>query len=213
MKKNVRLNFGRLNQNQMKLKNPFRKKPISPYLPKLELAMEHEGKKYYRFQQKTFVPAGRFVYVDQLLELRSLGLSGAEMDKIIDLMEQALVMDMSKPPNIGKIGFYIECIRSRRELVLHRDILINIAAYLLIREDEDPKFVHKTIHEEKVALFEKLADGGQQSYDFFTSAALEPLSIFQSMSREQFVELWEYNSAQIKSLKKTLERLNKSLTP
>jgi len=185
----------------------FKRKPKNEYLPKLELAFEHKGVKYYRFQQKVSIPAARFIHVDQLLELRSLGLSGQEMDKILELMDAALVKDMSSPPNIAKIGHLIECIKQRRDLVLHKDILINMAAYLLIREDEDPVNVHKGIHTEKVELFESLADGGQKAYDFFMNAALKPLSELQRLSEEEFIQLWENNTMRIKAMQKTLKRL------
>ena len=197
---------------KFKLPNIFKRKPKNDYLAKLELAFEHKGVKYYRFHQKVSIPASRFIYVDQLLELRSLGLSGEEMDKILTEMESALVMDMSKPSNIARIGHLIECIKQRRSLVLHRDILINMAAYMLIREDEDPVNVHKGIHDEKVELFESLAEGGEKAYDFFMNAALKPLSELQKLSKEEFTELWENNTLRIVALKKTLKRLSSTLT-
>lgn len=194
----------------MKFKLPqlFKRKSKNEYLPKLELAFEHNKVKYYRFAEKQSVPAARFVHVDQLLELRSLGLSGEEMDKILLEMEEALNKDMTKQPNIVRIGYLIECIRQRKEMVLHRDILINMAAYLLIREDENPVIVHKKIHEEKIAVIESLAEGGDMAYDFFMSAALKPLSGLQKLSKQEFTELWENNTAQIKFLTKRLKLLS-----
>lgn len=198
----------------MKFKLPqlFKGKSKNEYLPKLDLAFEHKKVKYYRFAEKQSIPAARFVYVDQLLELRSLGLSGEEMDKILFEMEEALNKDMTKQPNIVRLGYLIECIRQRKEMVLHRDILINMAAYLLIREDENPVIVHKKIHEEKIEVIESLAEGGDMAYDFFMSAALKPLSGLRKLSKQEFTELWENNTAQIKFLTKRLKLLSNTST-
>jgi hypothetical protein len=90
--------------------------------------------------------------------------------------------------------------------VIHRDILLNIAATWIIRDDENPDIVNSDIHNYKLELFEQLSKGGAK--DFFSGLGIDPLMPLLSMSPEDFQTLWEYNLVQQRNLKESLFRLN-----
>jgi len=113
---------------------------------------------------------------------------------------------LSNPKNAALIGAYIHVIRERHDTAIHRDILLNIAATWIIRDDEDPNIVNSDIHNYKLELFEQLSKGGAK--DFFSSLGIDPLMPLLTMSPEDFQILWEYNLVQQRNLKESLFRLN-----
>jgi hypothetical protein len=170
---------------------------------------EKDGFNYYKFPKETNMPLERFAMAMALLERLSCGISGNEMESILNKMEEALSNGLSNPKNAALIAAYIHVIRERQDTVIHRDILLNIAATWIIREDEDPTIINDDIHRNKLEIFEAMCKEG--SHDFFTKAHIEPLVPLLSITREEFQTLWEYNLKQIKNLKDILNRLNTHL--
>jgi hypothetical protein len=169
-----------------------------------------DGIKYYKFPKETNMPLERFAMAMSLLERLSCGLSGTEMESILIKMEEALSSGLSNPKNAALVAAYIHVIRERQSTVIHRDILLNIAATWIIREDEDPTIINDDIHRNKLEIFEAMCKEG--SHDFFTKAHIEPLIPLLSITPEEFQILWEYNLTQIKQLNDILKRLNTHLT-
>jgi hypothetical protein len=86
------------------------------------------------------------------------------MELILGEMEKALGAGLSNPKNAALIGAYIHVIRERQDTVIHRDILLNIAATWIIRDDENPDIVNSDIHNFKLELFEQLSKGGAKDF-------------------------------------------------
>lgn len=168
-----------------------------------------DGYNYYKFPKETNMPLERFAMAMGLLERLSCGISGSEMNMILNKMEEALSNGLSNPKNAALVAAYIHVIRERQDTVIHRDILLNIAATWIIREDEDPTLINDDIHKQKLEIFEAMCKEG--SHDFFTMAHIEPLVPLLNITREEFQTLWEYNLIQIKNLKNILNRLNSHL--
>jgi hypothetical protein len=133
-----------------------------------------------------------------LLERLSSGLSGNEMESILNEMEKALSAGLGNPKNAALMATYIHIIRERQDTVIHRDLLLNIAATWVLRDDEDPYIINPDIHKEKLDVFEAMCKEG--SHDFFTQLGIEPLTPLMSMSAEDFQTLWEYNVQQQRKL-------------
>ncbi len=100
------------------------------------------------------MPLERFAMSMTLLERLSSGLSGSEMERILTEMEKALAAGLSNPKTAALMGAYIHVIRERQNTVIHRDLLLNIAATWIIREDENPAVVNPDVHQQKLTLFE-----------------------------------------------------------
>lgn len=166
----------------------------------------HEGHTYYRFPKEVNLPLERFSMSMALLERLSSGVSGSEMELILTEMEKALGAGLSNPKNAALVATYIHVIRERQDTVIHRDILLNIAATWIVRDDEDPAIVNSDIHNYKLELFEQLSKGGAK--DFFSSLGIDPLMPLLTMSPKDFQILWEYNLEVQRNLKSTLFRLS-----
>ena len=192
----------------MKLRNLFRKKD-APYRHQLEFLFKQDGHSYYKFQDDKALPVIRMIELDALMELRSMGMSGQELDKIIEQMEKCVFEGMGNPKSVSQIAFLIHCIKERRSMILHRDIMLNMASLLIVRDDEDVTVVDQIIKKQKLEAFEKKAEGGASAYDFFTNAALERLSLLENISKEEFLMLWEHNQIEMRKLTRAFELLEK----
>jgi hypothetical protein len=152
------------------------------------------------------MPLERFSMTMSLLERLSSGLSGSEMEKILTEMEKALSAGLSNPKTAALMGAYIHVIRERQNTVIHRDILLNIAATWIIREDEKPAEINPDIHQQKLTLFEELSKGA--AHDFFYSLGIEPLMPLFNISVDEFQTLWEYNNLELRKLNEALRQLS-----
>jgi hypothetical protein len=193
-----------IKQLKEQVRSIFRSKQKSEY--NLVKVFEHEGHTYYRFPKELNLPLERFSMSMGLLERLSCGISGTEMELILEGMEKALGAGLSNAKNAALVAAYIHIIRERQDTVIHRDILLNIAATWIVREDENPSAVNIDIHEQKLQVFEKLSKGGAK--DFFYNLGIAPLMPLFTMSPEDFQTLWEYNLVAQRKLKETIFRLN-----
>jgi hypothetical protein len=178
---------------------------------KLVFAFEAEGHKYYRFPNELSLPFFRFAAAMSLLERLSSGISGGEMDKVLEVMEKALGKGLSAPKNASTVAACIHALRERQESVIHKDLLINIAAIWIVRDDETTTGeVNPKIHENKCQLFEKLAEK-EGEHGFFISLAIERLHPLLSMSAQDFNDLWKHNTAQMSVLNNQMQFLSSHL--
>lgn len=155
------------------------------------------------------MPLERFAHVLKLMEMLSCGVSGSEMNSILENMERAIAAGLSNPKNAGIVSTYVNVIRERQDMVIHRDLLLNLAATFILRDDEKPEVINPDIHKEKLETFEQMSK--EAPHDFFSLAAIEPLMPLLTMSPQEFKELWEYNTVQIQHLTKALTLLDSHL--
>ncbi len=188
--------------------NGFNKAALADY--KLIEVFTHNGHTYYRYPRETNMPLERFQEVMTLLERLSSGLSGSEMELILDKMDAAIAAGLSQPKNAATMAALVHIIRERQTSVIHRDLLLNLAAVWLIRDDEKPSIVNPEIHKQKLEVFEALAEEGAR--DFFTKISIEPLMPLLGMSADEFQMLWNYNRTQMAKLKEAVTLVGSHLT-
>lgn len=167
---------------------------------------KHDGHTYYRFPKETNLPLERFSMALGLMERISSGLSGGEMEQILEGMERSLAAGLSNPKNAAVVAAYIHIIRERQSNVIHRDLLLNFAAVWVVRDDEDPAIVNPDIHSAKLEVFDAMCK--EASHDFFSRLDITPLLPLLTMSAEDLQTLWEYNIVQQRNLTQSLSQLN-----
>ncbi len=167
---------------------------------------DHNGHSYYRMPKEVNLPLERFALTMSLMERLSSGVSGKEMDMILTEMEKGVAAGLSNPKNAANVASLIQVLRERNDTVIHRDILLNIAAAWIVRDDEKVETVNPDIHQQKLDTFEALSKEG--AHDFFYRMGLDPLMPLFSMSPGDFQTLWEYNRVQQKNLIRTLQLLD-----
>lgn len=168
-----------------------------------------DGHTYYTFPKELNLPLKRFAETLALQELLSMGISGGQMEEILSLMEKSIHSGLSNPKNASTVATCVHLIRSRKDQVIHKDLLLNIAAIWIVRDDEPIEEISIEIHNEKLALFERMA--GEDSHGFFTIMDLPILAPLLSMSAKDFKELWDDNRNQSKILADQLAMLSLNL--
>jgi len=200
------------------LKNKFAKalsrifsRRRKPHYQSKELVFlfKQDGHTYYRFPKDLNLAFSRFAEMLALQELLGSGLSGNETESILTAMEGAIHSGLSNPKNAAVMSACVNLIRQRKDGIVHQDLLINIAALNIVRDDEPVESITVPIHKEKCDLFKRMA--GEDSHGFFTLMDLPVLIPLLQMSPQNFQELWDSNVQQGKILVEQLNFLNSRL--
>jgi len=174
----------------------FKKKQQQHKHPDLKLAFEYDGHEYFTFEIEKRLPFERLVRSMNLMDLMSASVSGVELDKALDLIDDAIFKGINTPKNAAAVAAIVHLLRERRRGIMHRDLLLNMAAVWTVRDDEPVAKVDDKILREKIDLFEKLSE--QESHSFFLSLSIERLSHYSAMEPATFNELWMNSAAQVR---------------
>ena len=183
----------------------FTKKPENIYKGKMVFAFASEqGERFYTFPAEIHKPLNRFIKVNELLERMNSGVSGAEQESILVVMESAVHDGLSNFKNSAKVAACINLLRLRKGDVVHKDILLNLAAVLLIGENENQFIINQDYHQHKLDLFSAMVDK-DGPHAFFLKSCIEELLPLTNMSENELQLLWETNVARQKQLQVMLD--------
>ena len=153
-------------------------KPIDK--TKLEwMFIDSKGRRYYKFIDDMDIPIVRKGQLQKLVMELSNCISGNELIRFLDAMDNMLnppEADVQIKINIGRLNVLVSEMKMRKEVLIHPDIMMEIVAAHYIREDENPGDWDEELHREKVKQFEIDSKGGL--YDFFYKASLPELIPF-----------------------------------
>lgn len=173
----------------------------------LEFAFaDTEGRRYYKFPSASPFPISRHAERDKLLIWLNRNLTGEQLGQLLEQMETSIHAGLKDPSHAAKVAAIVAEIRSRKDMIVSMDILINIAAVHWIREDEEPMTYSEVIHQEKCNQFKKeVADGNH--YFFFQQTELANLFNFQKFSEESLKEYLKASELAVQQHKATIEYL------
>ena len=179
----------------------FKKQFIKLYLeetkPKGELKdleyrfTDSNGLKYYGYTDKLSMSFDRFAYFNEFYTWWSNGLSDQNLSELLDMADKALEngiikMEGGKRVNVIRIGAILSEIRTRKDMTKSLELVYNILACQLIREDEDLFTYNVRVHQDKVKQFKTEVENNNA---FFLHMK-EFLQLFNSviMSPEEFLK-------------------------
>lgn len=179
----------------------FKKQFIKLYIeetkPKGELKdleyrfTDSNGLKYYGYTDKLSMSFDRFAYLNEFYTWWSNGLSDHNLSELLDMADKALEngiikMEGGKRVNVIRIGAILSEIRTRKDMTKSLELVYNILACQLIREDEDLFTYNVRIHQDKVKQFKTEVENNNA---FFLHMK-EFLQLFNSviMSPEEFLK-------------------------
>jgi len=152
----------------MRIRNPFKKKRPD-WKEKCEVAFEGNGHTYYKFKSSDMIPLNRLERIQVQVMMLDNRLSKSEFDTLIEISMQSLSKAISSLNEKGKVDgithaiWALEEIKSRKDtLMFHPDIMTELAALNLIRNDENPFEINEQIHKEKIEYFKK--QGGENPF-------------------------------------------------
>ncbi len=115
-----------------------------------------EGNGYYKFDKDLSLPMARLGKLHEYLKWLSAGITGDELDVLLDLADKALTDGLKTGKNASKIGFILSEIKDRKNMVVHDELFYNIIACQIIRHDENITEFNNEIQMQKVAAFRRL---------------------------------------------------------
>ncbi|MDB5281129.1 MAG: hypothetical protein JWO06_204 [Bacteroidota bacterium] len=139
------------------------------YRQYLEFAFaDSKGQRYYRFNDLKNMPLAMLEQLNILqLEVESR-IKGSDLDEWISNCKK--IISSGSKTSLADIGYMLGALEERRTLLLDPRLLMEIAALLYIREDEDPTIYNRDLHREKFLQFNY--DKKDVLFDFFVSAGL-----------------------------------------
>ena len=187
------------------LSNQF--KPVG--FEQLELSfLDSNSKKFYKFTDKMALPLERWAHLNKYLALYERGLSGEALDELLDAMEQAIEGGITNPKkkSAAKIGAIIHQMRWRKGMIVPTELLYNILAVQLVREDEnieafDNEMQMKKVEQLKIEV-EKFGCGF-----FLPFKELKKLYDFSTMSGNEWEQFWNDCLLEEKAIKEAVKIL------
>jgi len=115
-----------------------------------------DGNGYYKFPKELALPMVRLGKLHEYIKWISAGVTGSELDALLDNADRALMEGLKTGKNAAKIGFVISELRDRKKMVVHDELFYNIIAVQIIRHDEKPTEFNNDIQLQKVRAFRAL---------------------------------------------------------
>ena len=123
-----------------------------------------DGNTYYKFPKDLSLPMVRLGKLQEYMQWLSSGVTGVELDKMLDACDNALMNGLKNNNGFAKIGFILAELRDRKKMIIHDELFYNIIACQIIRHDESPTVFNNEIQMQKVIAFRKL---NEQNDTFF----------------------------------------------
>ena len=168
------------------------------------------GYKFYAYKSVDLMPIHRHSLITDLLQQNAKKLTKNEQGILIDgLVEycQKMVNTYNEKKRVEYIDSILWCaleLKGRNdELMFHPELMLEIVAYSVIREDEDPVRINDEIHQEKMDLFKK--EGGD--IPFYLQVGLAELFPNWSGSIKQSKELLALHNQIIEKRNLTYKKL------
>ena len=171
---------------------------------KCDFLFHHEGHDYYKYKTAENVHIRRFEQSSANLLLLSARLNHDELKKLAEIGKASLEKAMNSVQQSNRIEgvstalwVFEELELRRNTLMFHPDIMVELLALNIIRDDEDPKEIDETIHNEKLLMFKTKGP----EIPFFVEASLKEYlpnwkEILQSISKS-----WEMHKTQVSKAK------------
>jgi len=164
------------------------------------------GRKYFKFIDDMDIPVIRKGQIQLFLTELSRGLDGNETVMFLDNMEKQIEAALAMPKNVAGVSKYLASLshlvgemKLRKENILHPTLLMDMAAVMFIREDENPFEFDRKIHNEKVETFVNDVSERIGLYDFFVQAKLNAYIPYLEQLTQDFKGLYQYLKTKIEA--------------
>lgn len=193
----------------------FSKKPEVPVRHKakdLDFKFKDDNNlSYYEVGKVMKFPLERNAKRAEIVQWMSSGLTSQELDKLLDVAEAQLeALVQGKKGSLSRVGAVLHEMRTRKDLVIHTDLMLQYIAIHLIREDEDPYTVDLAIMDQKIETFRKMIAGGRL-FDFFQLNCISDLNAHMNLSKEEFQTFWDESQTELILLNQKIKFLKSNL--
>lgn len=161
-----------------------------------------DGKNYYRWPKAEALSNERYAKAFPLISQIAEGMSAKEKRESIETFRK---LASGGVKNFTQCCAVVELMAASDSHIIHKDILLNLCAIYIIREDEDPITVNNDLHNEKLKYLDEHIS--TDPHAFFLSIAIEALNPLSELSQEEQARLWMESPRRMAEQRKFLERL------
>lgn len=170
--------------------------------------IDSDGTKYWRYKPDYKMPIQRMTYIDtlKLQYIQSWSLQEQQLfdDKLTHLFET-----LEKDKGLGSYYKQLASLKSlldekqlRKNQVIQIDILIEMVACLLIRDDENPFEVNEKLLAEKVETFKK-----KINFNFLKQKSILEWMNLSHLTEQEFTQLWQLSQQYMDKRSKRLKSI------
>lgn len=177
---------------------------------KCDFLFHHEGHDYYKYKSAENVHIKRFEQSSANLLLLSARLNHDEIKKLCDIGKVSLEKAMNSVQQSNRIEgvtyalwVFEELELRRNTLMFHPDVMVELLALNIIRDDEDPKEIDEAIHNEKLLMFKTKGP----EIPFFVEASLKEYLPNWKEILLSIQKSWEMHKSQVKIAKEAYENI------
>jgi hypothetical protein len=177
---------------------------------KCEFLFHHEGHDYFKYKTAENVHIKRFEQSSANLLLLSARLDHDELKRLAEIGKKSLEKAMNSVQQTNRIEgvsvalwVFEELELRRNTLMFHPDIMVELLALNIIRDDEDPKTIDEVIHAEKLLLFK--SKGAE--IPFFVEASLKEYLPNWKELVLSIANSWELHKTQVQVAKEAYENI------
>jgi len=170
--------------------------------------VDGSGVQYYRINTQLGIGLEHYGKAMEFTMWMSSGLTARELNDLIRVAETEMEQLVAgKKGSLAKVGWVLQEMRLRQEMVIHSELLYQFIACHYIREDEPLTEWIEAIHKEKVQAFKAMVKAGGSAGFFFQFPELKNLTGISSMSPEEWNGYWTESLMKQEALKKQLKYL------
>lgn len=162
------------------------------------------GNAYYSFPKEVELPIIRLGKLQEYYTWLSAGITGDELEKMVDECDKALSNGLKDGKGIAKIGFFLNEIKDRKNMCIHPELYYNMLAVQLIRHDEKVNDFNNDIQMQKVEAFKEM-DKHSDSFFLHTQQLLKALNL-SNITRERLHEMFKESLIRIKAMHEMLQK-------
>ncbi len=164
---------------------------------------DQEGKKYYRYPDQMNLPLERFNKLQEFHVWMSARLTPEQLDLLVDKGISIISKGIEQGNNAAKVTAILYQIKEREAMIVPHQLVLNMIAVQLVREDETPQAFDNDIQLEKVKAF--MADAELHDTFFLTLPELRRLLNTYNISKGDWMKYSEESQKQEEVIKKSLE--------
>lgn len=146
-----------------------------------------KGLSYYKFTKDLALPMVRLGKLHEYMKWLSAGVTGSELDDMLDNADKALTDGIKNGKNASKIGFVISELRDRKKMVVNDELFYNIIAVQMVRSDESPTEFNNEIQLQKVQAL-RLLNESNDTFFLNISEYLRALN-WSNITREELMDI------------------------
>lgn len=197
-------------KNKISIKEIQAEAAKDKWLELTDFVFEINGKKYFKFTNSGDLPMKRYEALNISLIKLSKRLTDEETELLFSILKESLgewvnaTIHKKKVSNIQTAFFAIQEMESRQKnLMFHPELLLDLAAITIIREDENVFEINPVIHKEKIEAFRLW--GGDE--DFFIKCGVMAFLPSAEGLITKSKQLWEQHQEQIQLSLRTYQSI------